>query len=78
MQGKIRYELIALLHSGNTDKMMARLDNVQIYRPKLAEAFKPAQYQGEKQVGGYFGWQMQTMHTEFVINTSSFAPGDQI
>ena len=29
-------------------------------------------------VGGYFGFKMQNLHNEFKINSSSFAPGDDI
>lgn len=29
-------------------------------------------------VGGYFGFKMQNIHSEFKINSSSFAPGDNI
>lgn len=76
LQGRIRYVITATLSEQNEVKMAAESE-VKVYRTPMTEAFKPAQYAGLKQVGGYFGFNMQPTHSEFSIKSSSYAPGDQ-
>lgn len=67
----------ATLHSDDTVKMISDSE-VKICRPALTEAFKPASFSNDEQVGGYFGWKMQNTRSDFSINSSSFMPGNQI
>jgi hypothetical protein len=44
----------------------------------MTEKFLPVRYQGERKVGGYFGFRMQDTHNDLTMGSSSYAPGDTI